>query len=140
MDGTGIQTPTPHTATAQPELRQDAEQRGVLPSPATTADVGQLCIAMRAYGINADPGNMLMRKLAADGVTVETMKAACEEAKRSKPSETIGPNYVIGIITRWAKEAAALNASGAAPPAPGRPGQPEKFDPVAHVNRNRRAS
>ena len=110
-------TPYDHTTTAQPELRQDAEQRGAVPSEETTATVGQLCIAMRSFGINADPGNMLMRKLAADGVTVETMQAACEEAKRSKPNEAIGPNYVIGIITRWAKEAAALDATGAAPPA-----------------------
>jgi uncharacterized protein YdaU (DUF1376 family) len=108
-------------ATTQPELRQDAEQRGVIPSEDTTATVGQLCIAMRAYGINADPGNMLMRKLAADGVTVEMMNAACEEAKRSKPNEVISPNYVIGIINRWAREAAALSVAGAQTPAAAAP-------------------
>jgi hypothetical protein len=111
--------PYDHTTPAQPELHQVTEPRGVLPSDETTASVGQLCIAMRAYGINADPGNMLMRKLAADGVTVETIKAACEEARRTKPSEAFGPNYVIGIIARWAREAAELKVAGAARPAAG---------------------
>lgn len=84
-------------------------------SPSVSA-VGALCIAMRKFGINADPGNPLLRKLADDGVTVETMQAACEQAKRSKPNEAISPAYVIAIVQRWAKEAAALNAKGAGQP------------------------
>jgi len=49
-------------------------------------------------------------------VSVDTVVAACEEAKRSKPNERIGPVYVFRILERWATEAAQLRASGARPP------------------------
>jgi hypothetical protein len=42
--------------------------------------------------------------------------AACADAKRAKPNENIGPAYVIAILERWAKEAAALHVGGARKP------------------------
>jgi len=57
-----------------------------------------------------------MIALAAQGVAPETVTAACEEAKRAKPGERIKPGYVLAILARWSKEAATLNATGAAQP------------------------
>lgn len=73
-------------------------------------------MAMKPFGINANPGNVVIQQLAAQGVTAETITAACEEAKRSKPAERITPDYVIGIVKRWAREAQQLNAAGAKKP------------------------
>jgi len=73
-------------------------------------------------------------------VTVESVKAACEAAKKAKPNESIPTAYVLSILERWAKEAAELKATGAAPPHQvNGHARSEPFDPVAHVNRNRRA-
>lgn len=103
------QPPSPPT-TARPELR---EIRGTEP---TTP--GALSIAMRRFGINSSPGDLRLIALADQGITVETIDAACKAAKRSKPDEAIPPAYVFSIVERWAKDAAELNASGAAPPRP----------------------
>jgi hypothetical protein len=109
------------------------ESGGAEPSMA-----GQLSIVMRRFGISSNPGDLRLIALADQGVTVETMQAACEEAKRSKRDAAIPANFVFSIVERWAKEAADLQASGAAPPRQVNGyAQPEKFDPVAYVNRNR---
>jgi uncharacterized protein YdaU (DUF1376 family) len=112
-EGNAHQTPdtrhqTPdvnHTAPTQPELG------AVDPTP-----VGLLSKAMRDVGIMGQPADPRLIALAEQGVSVETMRAACEDAKRSKPSERIAPAYVFAILERWAKEAATLNAAGAAQP------------------------
>jgi uncharacterized protein YdaU (DUF1376 family) len=103
--------------------------------------VGLLSKAMRAFGISSNPGDLRLIALADQGVSVETMQAACETAKKAKPNEPISPAYVMAIVERWAKEAAALNATGAAQPQQGNGhARTEPFDPVAHVNRNRRTA
>jgi uncharacterized protein YdaU (DUF1376 family) len=120
------------TAPTQPEL---GAGDGVQPTP-----VGLLSKAMRDVGIMGQPADPRLIALAEQGVTVETMQAACADAKRSKPEERIAPAYVFAILERWAKEAAGLNARGAAQPQQvNGHGRTEPFDPVAHVNRNRRA-
>ena len=115
------------TALTQPEL---GVVLGTEPSSA-----GALSMAMRRFGINSNPGDLRLIALADQGIAVDTVNAACEAAKKSKPDAAIPPAYVFSILERWAKDAADLQANGAAPP--GRPGTPEKFDPVAYVNRNR---
>lgn len=95
---------------------------------------GQLTGVMREFGIQANPADPRIVSLASQGVPPETVRAACEEAKRSKPNERLAAGYILSIIERWAKEASGLKASGAK--APGR-GAAQKFDPVAFVNRNR---
>jgi hypothetical protein len=57
-----------------------------------------------------------MIALADQGVQPETVTAACEEAKRAKPSERIPPGFVLAILERWAKEATSRNVAGAAQP------------------------
>lgn len=95
-------------ASDQPKL---GAGEGVEPTP-----VGQLSQAMRAFGINGNPGDLRLIALADQGVSVETMRAACEAAKKSKPDEAISAAYVLAIVERWAKEAASLNANGATAP------------------------
>lgn len=98
---------------------------------------------MRRFGINANPGDLRLIALADQGVTAATMQAACEEAKRVKRDAPIPPAFVFSIVERWAKEASGIQAAGAAQPQVDRtsyPARTEPFDPVAHVNRNRRTS
>jgi uncharacterized protein YdaU (DUF1376 family) len=101
-------------ASNQPEL---SAGEGVEPTP-----VGLLSQAMRAFGINGNPGDLRLIALAEQGVTAETVKAACEAAKKAKPNESIPPAYVLSILERWAKEAAELKAAGATPPRQGQAG------------------
>lgn len=71
---------------------------------------------MRRFGISSNPGDLRLIALADQGITPDTVKAACEAAKKSKPDEAIPAAYVFSILERWAKDAAELRASGAAPP------------------------
>jgi hypothetical protein len=95
-----------HRASTQPELRANCEP----------TDAGQLSVAMRRFGITSNPGDLRLIALAEQGVSTETVTAACEAAKKAKPNESIPPAYVFSILERWAKEAAELNATGAAQP------------------------
>lgn len=120
-----------HSASEQPEL---SAGEPIEPSP-----VALLSKAMRDLGIMAQPADPRLLALAAQGVTADTVRAACEDAKRAKPTERISPAYVFAILERWAKEASTLNAAGAAQPHQANGySHAEKFDPVAYVNRNRR--
>lgn len=106
---------------------------------AGAATAVQISIAMRKAGVESQPADPRLIALAEQGVSVETVAAACAEAKKAKPNESIGVGYVVKILERWAKDAAGLKALGPiTPQARASPaGRPEKFDPVAHVNRNR---
>jgi len=74
-----------------------------------------LSIEFRKHGIQTQPANPKLLALANQGVSVETVGAACMEAKTSKPGEQISLNYVIAIIERWSAEAAKIKAKGAVP-------------------------
>lgn len=91
---------------------EEASATRVQPAPAV-----ELSIAMRSAGIESQPADPRLIALAQQGVAPETVTAACEEAKRCKPGERIGPAYVIAIVERWAAEAAQLRATGATAPA-----------------------
>ena len=121
-DDTATQTPIPntqypdlkpkgsdHTTTDQPEL-------GQAPVGAVVTAAGKITMAMRPFGIRANPGSLIIQRLAEQGVTAETITAACEEAKRSQPNDPIGPAYIVKIVERWAREAATLNVTGATQP------------------------
>lgn len=102
--------------------------------------VGLLSIAMRRAGINSNPADLRLIALAEQGVKPETVAAACVEAKKARPGESIGVAYVIAILQRWSKDAAKVDASGANLARAGPQNvHPVKFDPVAHVNRNRKS-
>lgn len=108
--GQGELKPIPRSS-AQPEL---GASEGIEPTA-----VGLLSKAMRAFGISSNPGDLRLIALADQGVTIETMQAACEAAKKAKPNEAIPPAYVFSILERWAKDATTRQAAGAAPPARG---------------------
>lgn len=104
---TSHQTPVVgNTASTQPEL--SAGEGG--------SSAAQLSGAMIRAGIAAQSGDPRLQALAAQGVSVETVLAACREARASKPDEAIKPGYVFAILERWAKDAAALAAGGATQP------------------------
>lgn len=83
------------------------------PQPITPVE---LSVAMRKGGVKSQPADPRLIALAAQGVTPDTVAAACEQAKQSKPGEGISVGYVVAIIERWAKEATAMKVSGAEPP------------------------
>jgi uncharacterized protein YdaU (DUF1376 family) len=118
------------TASTQPEL-------GAVDRPDPTA-AGALSKAMRDTGIMAQPADPRLIALAEQGVQPETVAAACQAARQSRPDEAIRPGYVFAILERWAKDASTMQAAGAAEPrqANGH-AVPEKFNPTAYVNRNR---
>ena len=107
----------PVTSNQTPDLKPKAEPERV-DSTANTGPsaVGALCIAMRSAGIEVQPADPRMIALAVQGVSADTVSAACGEAKRAKPGERIKPGYVVAILDRWAKEAAVLQVTGAAQP------------------------
>ena len=72
-----------------------------------------LAEAMRGAGIVAAPGDPRLMELARQGVDVDTVVAACSEAKRARPDERIGMAYVVKIVERWARDANAIAARGA---------------------------
>lgn len=105
--GQGELKPNPaHRRSAQPDS-------GAAIAP---TDAGQLSMVMRRFGISSNPGDMRLVTLAAQGVTADTMTAACEDARKAKKGAPIPPGFVFSILERWAKDAAGLNAVGAAPP------------------------
>jgi hypothetical protein len=84
-------------------------------APCTAAD---LSIAMRAAGVEAQPAHPHLIALAEQGVTPDTVRLACEEARRAKPAERIGMAYVISILRRWSEAAGALQVAGVTGPPP----------------------
>jgi len=79
------------------------------------AKPGELSAAMRRHSIEAQPGDPRVIAAADAGVTVETIEAACVEAKSAKPNERIPPAYVLSIATRWTADAAKPPTAGRAP-------------------------
>lgn len=120
-DDTANQTPV--TSHQSPDSSKNKEP---IASPSDNSTVvgagcspGQISKTMRTAGVMATPADPRVIALAEQGVSLETVQAACEEAKQSKPGEVIGIGYVAAILQRWAKEASAINAKGAR--APGQP-------------------
>lgn len=99
-----------------------------------------LSIAMRRAGIDSQPADPRVMALAEQGVLPETVAAACAEAKAARPGERIGVAYIVAILQRWSKDATKVNAGGANLARAGpQSTHSVKFDPVAHVNRNRKS-
>lgn len=136
-----IPAPDKHSAStvqAQCEAQPEPERAGLIPdsgfplpdSPSRIPDSGSLrsqraratpvdlSIAMRKHGIESQPADPRLIALAEQGVSVETVAAACETARAAKPNERISPAYVVAIVERWAKDASGIEARGArSPPA-----------------------
>lgn len=83
-------------------------------TPCEAARPSELSAAMRKHSIEAQPGDPRVIAAAEAGVTVETIDAACAEAKSSKPGERIKAGYVLSIAERWTRDAAAPRPAGTA--------------------------
>ena len=142
-----IPAPDKHSAStvqAQCEAQPEPERAGLIPdspslipdSPSRIPDSGSLrsqrarvtpvdlSIAMRQHGIESQPADPRLIALAEQGVSVETVEAACKTARAAKPNERISPAYVVAIVERWAKDAAGIDVRGArSPPARASPPQ-----------------
>lgn len=88
------------------------EQEQVKEMPPAVA----LSIAFRAKGVKTQPHDPRLIALAEQGVTADLVNSACDEARASKPNETIGVAYVLAILERWAKVASAVQVTGAQMP------------------------
>lgn len=79
----------------------------------------ELAVAMRQAGVAANSANPQVIALAAQGVGVDTAVAACEEARKRLPGESVSVGYVTKILETWAKRAAEAHVNGATVPRPG---------------------
>ncbi|MFP3652272.1 MULTISPECIES: DUF1376 domain-containing protein [Burkholderia] len=97
---TAIDKDRTRTETVNPSLRTD-----VGGEPRATVRPSDLSAAMRRHSIEAHPGDPRVIAAAEAGMTVETIEAACVEAKASDPTGRIKAGFVIAIAQRWAAEA-----------------------------------
>lgn len=109
-----IPTPIPFNPIGTNTVRGEVEVGGATIVPIRA---GQLTGAMREFGIQGNPGDPRIIALADQGVLPETVRAACEEAKRSKPNERVAAGYIVSIVERWAQEAKRIDVRGAQGPA-----------------------
>lgn len=118
-DGNAHQTPDTRHQTPDITLNtvsNNSTEVGPGSENAARPSPGEISKTMRQHGIQSQPGNPMLLALCEQGVALETIAAACDEAKRSKPGESIGLTYVVRIIERWAKEASEIAVSGASQP------------------------
>ncbi|MRT30797.1 YdaU family protein [Herbaspirillum sp. CAH-3] len=107
---------TPDTRHQTPDLKPGVTTRGD-----TSTVVGAICVGLRRSGVQVSPHQLQVQELAkqvdAGTLAVETILAAGEEARSSKPNERIGIGLVTAILTSWATKAKAMNVAGARQPA-----------------------
>jgi hypothetical protein len=125
------ETSTGYSAATQPELGEQAPAARADDDPALHV---QLSIAMRRAGIDSQPADPRLIALAEQGVTPQTVAAACAEAKQAKPGERIGVAYVVAILNRWSADAAKVNAGRANQPR-GSPRQAQQANTQRLLNR-----
>jgi hypothetical protein len=82
--------------------------------PNASVRPAELSAAMRRHSIEAQPGDPRIIAAAAAGITVETVEAACAEAKSSDPAGRIKAGFVLAIAERWTRDAAAPRPAGVA--------------------------
>ncbi|MDR5784088.1 hypothetical protein QCE63_32220 [Caballeronia sp. LZ065] len=75
-----------------------------------------LSAAMRRNSIEAQPGDPRIVAAAEAGISVETIEAACAEAKASDTSGRIKAGFVVAIAQRWTADAARPPPSGRSRP------------------------
>lgn len=99
------------------------------------ASAVDLAVAMRQAGIDANSAHPEVLALAEQGLSVETVVAACEEVRRRKPGERVPVGYVAKVLESWARRAAETRANGAQAPPRGPPKPATKAESfVAKLN------
>jgi len=140
-------TQTPDTRHQTPVLKTKAEDSGGStaydhptgaplppredPQPSDNPAIA-MSVALRKLGVNALFTHPAVQDWTAKAVPFEILAAAVAKARESKGAATIPPNYLVGIVNEL------LNPPTAAQPRASPVHRTEKFDPVAHVNRNRK--
>lgn len=99
---------TVHGTTNEPSMKP----QGTLNTAHARGEVALLC---RKNGVDASASDPRLVAVA-EQIDIETIEAAIEQARKSKPLPArIGFGYVIKILERWSKEAAEINVVGAKP-------------------------
>jgi len=104
---------TPDAISQTPDLKTMSHRTDAA-EPSAPVRPGELSAAMRRHSIEAQPGDPRIIAAAAAGITVETVEAACAEAKSSDPAGRIKAGFVLAIAERWTRDAAAPRPAGTA--------------------------
>lgn len=102
-------------------------------TPTATARPAELSAAMRRNSIEAQPGDPRIIAAAAAGITVETVEAACAEAKSSDPTGRIKAGFVLAIAERWTADAAKPRATANGRSPQSRSYHDERADVIAQL-------
>jgi hypothetical protein len=98
-----------------------------------------LSAAMRRNSIEAQPGDPRIVAAAEAGISVETIEAACAEAKAADPVGRIKAGFVVAIAQRWTSDAAKPPPAGRSRPPQHRSYHDERADTIAALTgRSRR--
>lgn len=89
-----------------------------------------MTVELRKLGVNALFTHPAVQDWTAKGVPIEILTAAVARARETKGDATIPPNYLVGIVDELLNPPAMTQPRAS-------PARTAKFDPVAHVNRNR---
>jgi len=110
-------------ANQEPRTNNQEKNNPVAPptlseDPARGATPVELSIELRKHGVNCQPADPRLHALSVQGVSIDTARAACEEARLSKPEPmVIALGYIVSILERWSKTASTINVAGATQPA-----------------------
>jgi hypothetical protein len=130
-DGSPSEAPSKPHGSQEQEQEQAQEQEQEQAQAARAGDepvpAALLSIAMRRAGIESQSADPRLIALAEQGVTPETVTAACLEAKSAKPNERIGVGYIVAILQRWSADASKVQAGRANAPRGVGPGLSQKF-------------
>jgi hypothetical protein len=102
-------------------------------TPLARAKPAELSAAMRRSSIEAQPGDPRVIAAAEAGVSVQTIEAACAEAKAAKPGQRINAGYVLTIAERWTRDAAAPRAATTSRATAPRSFHEERADVIAQL-------
>ena len=78
------------------------------PDPAVT-----MAIALRKAGVRVNAANPQVIALTEQGVSIRTVLAAVDEAKKSRPDGRSALGYVVKILERWVADAKRMDVRGA---------------------------
>lgn len=101
-DNTATQAPVANPQTPDIKTLGDRQPVG---TPIARAKPAELSAAMRRHSIEAQPGDPRVIAAADAGISVETVEAACGEAKSARQGQRINAGYVLTIAERWTREA-----------------------------------
>lgn len=94
--------------------------------------------ALCVEGLVVSEKNEMLRTLIAQGVELETVRKAVQQAVKSRGAGKFALPYVVGILKNWKREQESLDVQGVRAPAAQSAGS--RFSATGFVNRNRRVT